>query len=113
MKARATTTVDVHRDADATDVDGYGDETETAGAAVYSRIPFSLIERTRLVPDASLSGMVPVSIHVGRCGSEYDIRRGDRVQDVGGDGAWYAVADVAKPQSPVGTLDRRLTLRRA
>ena len=113
MKARATTTVDIHRDADTADADDYGDETETPdpAGAVLKAIPFSLIERTRMVPDANLSGMIPVSVLVGRCGGEHEVRRGDRVHDLR-DGRWYSVTDSSRPQSPVGLLDRRLTLRR-
>lgn len=112
MKAKATTLVDVHRDADSTDSDGYGDDTETTGSPVYEAVPFSIIEQTRRTPDPTSGDLVPVSALIGRCGSEFDVRKGDRLHDRG-DGAWYAVSDATKPQSPVGTLDRRLELTRS
>ena len=111
MRARATTRVDVHRDADPGDSDGYGDETETAGAAVYEGVPFSLIERTQRVPDVTSGNFIPVSGFTGRCGSEFDIHRGDRIRDTGDD-SWYAVSDVTHPQNPAVTLDLRLDLRK-
>lgn len=111
MKARATTTVDVHRDAVADDTDGYGDATETAGPPVYEGIPFSIIEQTQRAPDPTSGSLVPVTALIGRCGAEHDVRKGDRVNDRR-DGAWYAVLQVSYPQSPAGTLDRRLELTR-
>ena len=110
MRARATTTVTVHRDADTSDRDGYGDETETPGAPVYTGIPFSIIEQTRRVPDATTGNLVAVSALVGRCGGEHDIRTGDRVEDT--DGSFYAVEDVTRPQSPIGLTDLRLSLQK-
>lgn len=112
MKAKATTTVDVHRDADTEDRDGYQDETETTGPPVYENIPFSIIEQTRRAPDPTSGSLVPVSALIGRCGAEHVIRKGDRIHDRL-DGAWYAVADATHPQSPIGTLDRRLELTRS
>lgn len=109
MKARATTLVDVHRDADTGDSDGYGDATETPGPPVYEGIPFSIIEQTQRAPDPTSGSLVPVTALIGRCGAEHDVRTGDRVQDRK-DGAWYAVLQMSHPHSPAGTLDRRFEL---
>jgi hypothetical protein len=110
VKALATTRVDVHRDADAGDSDGYGDETETAGPPAYEDIPFSIIERTQRVPDPTSGNFIPVQGYAGRCGAEHDVRKGDRIQDRK-DGAWYAVAEVTTPQNPAVMLDRRMDLK--
>ena len=112
MRAKATTLIDVHRDADTSDSDGYGDETETAGAGpVFEGIPASIIERTQRVPDPTSGNFIPVSGVVGRVGSEHALQRGDRIQDTS-DGAWYSVTDVTRPQNPAVTLDLRLDLRK-
>lgn len=110
MLARATTTVDVHRDADTEDRDGYGDETETPGPPVYEALPFSLIEQTQRRPDTTSGTLVAVTALVGRCDGYRDVREGDRVQDRR-DGAWYAVTAVSQPQSAYVVLDKRLELR--
>jgi len=111
VKARATTTVDVYRDADPDDSDGYLDPTETPGPPIHENIPFSIIERTQRVADATAGSMVPITYLVGRCGAEHDVQQGDRVFDHEDD-SWYAVSQVTWPQSPVALLDRRMELRR-
>lgn len=118
MRALATTSVDVHRDADSGDSDGYGDETETPDPAgpEYEGIPFSIIEKTSRIPDPTSGNFVPVSGFFGRSGAEHEIRQGDRIHDPAGaaddEGDWYAVASVSHPQNPAMTLDRRYELRK-
>lgn len=110
MRARATTVVDIFRDADDTDADQYGDETETGTDPLTSGVPASIIEQTRRAPDTTSGDLVPVSALVGRVGGDVDVRKGDRLRDR--DGAFYAVLSVRQPQSPIGQLDRVLELRR-
>lgn len=109
MNARATTTVDILRDADTSDTNEYGDETETAGPAIYSGQPASIIEQTQRVRDATVGGLVPVTYTVGRVSGMLDVRTGDRVKDLG-DGRIYAVTAVHQPQSPWRVQDKRLEL---
>lgn len=111
VRSRATTTVDVHRDADTADRDEYADETETAGTPVYVGIPFSLIERTQRVPGVTTGSFINITALVGRSGAEHAISTGDRVQDKR-TGWWYSVTQVSHPQNPALTLDRRYELRR-
>lgn len=109
MIARATTRVDVLRDADTTDRDGYGDETETDGPPLYEGIPASIIEQTQRTPDATAGALVPVTATTGRVGGELDVRVGDRLRDLA-DGRIYAVTKVSQPQSPVRLQDKRMEL---
>jgi hypothetical protein len=110
--ARATTRVDILRDANPTDSDGFGDETETAGPNVYTDVPFSLIERSQRAPDPTAGTLVLVTALVGRCDGRLDVRVGDRIKDRG-DGKVYGVSAVNQPQNPARLLDKKLELTRA
>lgn len=112
MIARATTTVDILRDADTEDTDGYGTETETPETPVPPgrlNVPASVIEMTRRVPDVSSGGMVKMTFTVGRVSGVLDVQPGDRLVDHH-DGRTYAVRDVSQPQSSVRLQDKRLEL---
>lgn len=109
--ARATTTADLLRDADTDDRDGYGDETETSGPAIYERMPVSIIERTQRAPDPTTGTLVAVTALVGRCSGWRDVRAGDRLVD-NRDGVTYGVRQVSLPQNPARTLDLRMELVR-
>lgn len=126
MIAQATTVVDVYRDltpgSEPVDVtyDEWGNEIETPRPdtaadpdtdpdPLLRGVPASIIERQRRFPDPTSGSLVTVSFHVGRVGSEVDVRQGDRLFDRG-DARWYRVADVSRPQNPVVRLDQRLEL---
>lgn len=111
MIAAATTVLELYRDTDPDDSDGYGDETETGTDPLYSGIPASVIEQTQRVPDPASGNLVPVSALVGRVGALVDVQVGDRLKDR--DGSWYAVLAIHQPQSPVTVLDKRLELSKA
>lgn len=109
MMAKATTRADVLRDADPSDTDGFGDETETPGPAVHEAVPVSIIEKNQRVVDPTSGTTVLVTYHVGRCSGLLDVRVGDRLQDRR-DGVVYSVSAVSQPENPVRVLDKRLEL---
>lgn len=112
MIAGATTVVELWRDTDPDDSDGYGDDTETGTDPLYTGIPASIIEQSQRAPDPGSGDLVNVAALVGRVGSLVDVREGDRLHDPATD-EWYAVQRVHHPQSPVMVLDKRLELSRA
>lgn len=111
MIAGATTVVELWRDTDPNDSDGYGDPVETGDLPLYTGIPASIIEKSQTVPDPANGALVNVSAYVGRVGSLVDVVEGDRLKDR--DGSWYAVLRVHQPSSPVTVLDKRLELSRS
>lgn len=111
MIAGATTVVELWRDTDPNDSDGYGDDTETGTDPLYTGIPASIVEVSQRAPDPAAGDLVNVSALVGRVGSLVDVQEGDRLKDR--DGTWYSVLRVHQPQSPVVVLDKRLELSRS
>ncbi len=109
MMTRATTTADVLRDADTSDRDGFGDETETPGPPIHEAVPVAIIEKNQRTVDPTSGTAVLVTYHVGRCSGLLDVRVGDRLQDRR-DGVVYSVSAVSQPENPVRVLDKRLEL---
>lgn len=107
MKARATTTISILRGAAA---DDYGDQEDTE-RTVASRIPASLLERTRTIRRYDSTTPERVKSITGRVGSGTDVQLEDRVRDER-TSTIYIVDDVIQQQGLMGhTPDIRLDLR--
>lgn len=108
MIARATTTVRVLR---GTETDPYGDEVDSVDAGAYrqSKVPASIIERSRRVRNP-VSGEIRVDVSTaGRVGAGVDLRTGDRLLDER-TGQVYLVEQISQTQSPVNVGDLLLGL---
>lgn len=108
----ASTTVAVYRDSDTTDVNVFGDPTETGAAVPFlSSVPVSVAEvkEDRGAP-ADLTNDV-VRHTVMRVAQRWGIREGDRLRD-DRTGDWYQVHAVRTPQPFAGVPPCTLTCKR-
>lgn len=107
-----STRVDVYRDANVTDVDIFGDATETSSASpIFPSVLVSLSEDSESRgTSADLNNDVVRTVTV-RAEQRADIREGDRLRDLRS-GFWYQVQKVTAPQSFFGVAPCRLTCKR-
>jgi hypothetical protein len=114
--ARPNTTVDVLRDADATDTDEWDDPTETDGPAVVEGMPISISEQVTRVWDGTTTPGVTspdtrvLRYNVGRAPHGADVRVGDRLREP--DGTVWSVAQTFPVRSSLLAPDLRLELVR-
>lgn len=107
-----STRVDVYRDTDPTDVDIFGDPTETgASLPLHTAVLVSLSEDSELRGSpADLNNDVVRTVTV-RAQQQVSFREGDRLRDLRS-GFWYQVQKVHVPQSFVGAAPCRLVCKR-
>lgn len=107
MISLATTTIDVFR---GVTVDAYQDVVDVNTSPIATKLPASVIERTRVVFDPASGTPRTVRYVVGRVGHGTDVKVGDRLRDRSGQ--FFVVRDTATPSNPAIALDLRLDLVR-
>jgi hypothetical protein len=107
MRAVATTTVTVLR---GTSTDEFGDELDV-DTAVYTGLPFSLIEQSRRIFDPATGTPRIVRTVYGRANAGTDLQTTDRLRDERSQ-AVYVINAVTQQTGVGGTPDLRVDLER-
>lgn len=106
-----TTRVDIYRDTDDTDVNVFGDETETGTRPIYQNVPASITEASQTRFSAVDLRLEKVEEFAVRLASHAAVREGDRLQDLQ-DRSWYRITGISDQRSLVSGNSRRMLCKR-
>jgi len=86
--------------------------TDTPPIPVYTRVPFSIIERNKTVD--SPSSLIPriVRVPIGRCNGNLEIQEDDQVVDRTHGDTLYTIIDMSRSGSVVASSEWVFTLQR-
>lgn len=108
MMALANCTLSVYR---GTEIDEYGDEVEVNTTPVLTRIPASVLERSKTVTTYDQNEPRTVRWYTGRVDQGTDIRANDRVRNEQ-TGTVYLVDSISSPGTGAIPSDMVLDLRK-